>query len=77
MEKKTYNLPNQSKTILTCYQKDLDPISRGRDSYIYYMINLYLYTMYHNQLYTMKSIQNPYKILLSRGESPQVHFTIP
>jgi hypothetical protein len=56
MGKKTYNSPNQSKTISTCYQKKLDPISRGHDSYIYYMIKLYLYTMYHNQLYMMKSI---------------------
>jgi hypothetical protein len=58
MEIKAYNLPNRSKTISICYQKDFDPISRGHDLYIYYMIKLYLYTIYHNQLYTM----NPYKI---------------
>jgi hypothetical protein len=58
MERATYNFPNQSKTFSKCYQKDLDPISRGHDSYIYYMIKLYLYAIYHNQLYTMKSIQN-------------------
>jgi hypothetical protein len=58
MERKTYNLPNQSKIILTRLKKDLDPISIRHDSYIYYMIKLYLYTIYHKQLYTMKSIQN-------------------
>jgi hypothetical protein len=58
MERKTYNLPNQSKIISTCYQKDLDPISRGHNSYIYYMIKLYLYTIYHKQLCSMKCIQN-------------------
>jgi hypothetical protein len=49
---------------LTIYQKYLDPILKGHDFYIYYMIKLYLYTIYHHQLYTMKSLQNPYKILL-------------
>jgi len=59
MERTTYNLPNQSKTISTCYQKDLDPISRGHDSYIYYMIKLYLYTIYHyHHEIHIKSIQN-------------------
>jgi hypothetical protein len=64
MERKAYNLQNQSKIISTYYQKDLDPILRGHDLYIYYMIKLYLYTIYYHQLYTMKSLQNPYKILL-------------
>jgi hypothetical protein len=47
---------NQSTTISTCYQKGLDPIPRRHDLYTYYMIKSYLYTIYHNQLYTMKSI---------------------
>jgi len=58
MERKAYNLPNQSQIISTSYQKDFDPISRGHDLCIYYTIKLYLYTIYHNQLYTVKSIQN-------------------
>jgi hypothetical protein len=56
MERKGYNLRNQSKIILTYYQKDLDPILKGHYLCIYYMIKLYFYTICHHQLYTMKSL---------------------
>jgi hypothetical protein len=37
-------LQNQSKIILTFYQKDLVPILKGRDFYVYYMTKFNTYT---------------------------------
>ncbi len=44
MERKAYNLQNQSKDIPTFYQKDLVLILKGHDFYVYYMIKFDTYT---------------------------------